>query len=109
MRAQAQRLIAFDPSVLGWAAAAALGSASLGVLIAEQPSAAFDLALVAICAALIAWRPFGALLFLLVVRGSVATSPSGTVFDLLTLTAGGVVVLLCARSLPGRRVIVPFL
>src|SRR4051794_38151789 len=100
MRAQAQRLTAFDPRVLGWAAAAALGSGALGLLITKQPSAAFDLALIAICAALIAWRPFGALLFLLVVRGGVATSPSGAVFDLLTLFAGGLALILCARSLP---------
>jgi O-antigen ligase len=109
MRALAQRPFAFDPRVLGWGAAAVLGSAAGGLLAVEAPAAAFDVALVAVCAALIAWRPFAALIVLLVLRAGVATSPSSVVFDWLTLAAAGLAVLVCARSIPGKRVLLPFL
>jgi O-antigen ligase len=109
MRASAQRLLAFDPRALGWAAAAVLGSTAGGLLVVAQPAAAFDLALLAACAGLIAWRPFAALVVVLVLRAGIATSPSAVIFDWLTLGAGGLAVLACARAVPGRRVLLPFL
>jgi O-antigen ligase len=109
MGAFAQRPFTFDPRVLLWAAAAVVGSAGAGVLAVAEPSAAFDVALVASCAALVVWRPFESLLVLLAVRAGWATSPSSIVFDWLTLASGGVAVLLCARRLQGWRVLLPFL
>jgi O-antigen ligase len=94
--------------VVGWMVAAVGLAAAAGLLVVAEPIAAFDAALVAVCAALIAWRPYAVLLVLLLVRGGVATAPGGLVLDLLTLAAGGVAVLACARAVPGRRVIVPF-
>jgi O-antigen ligase len=109
MRLPLQRPVASDFGVVGWLVAAIGASAAAGLLVAEQPIAAFDAAVVAACAALIAWRPYLALLFLLLLRGGFATAPSGVILDFLTLAAGGVAVLACARAVPGKRVIVPYL
>jgi O-antigen ligase len=109
MRAQAQRLIALDLSAVAWLLAAMLASAALGLLAAAEPIAAFDVAVIAVVAALIAWQPFMALLVLLFLRAGVATSPSSLLLDFLTLFGGAIALIACARSMGGRRVILPFL
>src|SRR4051794_2031928 len=109
MRLPAPRIAGIDAGAAGWLVAAALVSVGAGLLAAVQPMAAFDAAVVATCAVLIAWRPFAALLILVLVRGAAATTPSAALLDLLTLGAAGLAVLACARRVPGRRVTVPFL
>lgn len=109
MRLPAHPLRAFDVRAAGWLVAAALVSLGAGVCVALEPIASFDVAAVAACAALIAWRPWPALLVLLLVRGGVAASPSSTLVDLLTLGGAAIAMLACAREVPGRRVTLPFL
>jgi putative inorganic carbon (HCO3(-)) transporter len=109
MRLPAQPLRAFDLRAASWTVAAALLSLGFGLLVGVNSVAAFDVAAVGACAALIAWQPYAALLGLLVLRGTLATSPSSALVDFLVLAAAGLAVLVSARRVPGRRVTLPFL
>lgn len=104
MRHATGRLQALDLRALGWFAAAGLASVAAGLLVANQPEAAFDAVVLAVCAVLAAKYPFGALALVVVVR---ATFASSVLFDLVVLGAGALALLAVSRDLPGKRVTVP--
>lgn len=98
------RLPRIDLWPLAWAAGAALLSLGGGLLVGASPTLAFDLAVVAITATAIATRPY----VMLIAIALLAAEPRES-FTFLLLCAGAVAVIARAPSLPGKRVIVPFL
>ena len=104
MRYATGRLQALDLGTLGWFAAAGLASVAAGLLVANQPEAALDAVVLAVCAVLAARYPVGALALVVVVRATFARS---VLFDLVVLGAGALALLAVSRDLPGKRVTIP--
>jgi putative inorganic carbon (hco3(-)) transporter len=76
----------------------------VGLLVARQPAAAFDAAVLAGCAALAGRSPRAALAVVLVVRATFATS---VLFDLVVLGAGALALLAVGPGLTAKRVTLP--
>jgi O-antigen ligase len=81
-----------------------LAAAGAGIAAQEQPLLVFDVALAGCAAVAIALRPFEALLALLLVR---ATAANSVFLDLATCVGGAIALVLCARRLPAKAMIVP--
>jgi O-antigen ligase len=90
VRHAARRIQALDVAAIGWLAGGALASAAAGLLVAQQPAAAFDAAVLGGCAVLAGRRPLAALGVVVVVRATFATS---VLFDFVVLGAGALALL----------------
>jgi putative inorganic carbon (hco3(-)) transporter len=100
------RLARIELGRVGWAVVAALLALGAGVLVGLAPKAAICIGAIAAAAALVARYPFVSLIAILVIR---AALPNSVLIGFLTLGAGAVALAVAAPSLPGKRVVVPFL
>lgn len=94
-----------DGAALAWAGAAAALSVGVGLLAGANSMILLDIALVVAAGVAFVWRPYEMLLLLLLLRATLADS---AFLDLGVLVGGGLA-LLVTRSLPAKRVSVPFL